>query len=125
MDAISGFAHPRSGTLSPSATGLLPEERRAPIFAPAAATPEAVRRRIQRNREAVRSHIQTLVGVVVGAGKLPAGVDPHVLSHALLAIGDHFGRLLTEDPTALDPDAVADTLSAMLTPGRQRRSPVA
>ena len=87
----------------------------APIFAPAAATPEPVRRRIRRNREAVRARIQTLLEAVVAAGKLPAGADPRILSHALLAIGDHFGRLLTEDPTALDPTAVASTLSAMLT----------
>jgi AcrR family transcriptional regulator len=92
----------------------------APIFAPAAATPEAVRRRIQRDREAVRARIQTLLEAVAAAGKLPAGADPRILSHALLAIGEHFGRLLTEEPTALDPDAVATTLSSLLAPGRRR-----
>ena len=96
----------------------------APIFAPAAATPEAVRRRIQRDREAVRARMQTLLEAVVNAGQLPDGADPHVLSHALLAMGEHFGRLLTEDPTVLDPDAVATTLSALLTPARRRRPQV-
>ena len=95
----------------------------APIFAPAAATPEAVRRRIHRDREAVRARIQALVEGVAAAGGLPAGVDPRVLSHTLVAIGEHFGRLLIEDPTALDPTAIATTLSAMLAPGPLSRPP--
>ena len=92
----------------------------APIFAPAAATPEAVRRRIRRDREAVRARMQTLIEAAAAAGGLPAGVDPRVLSHALIAMGEHFGRLLIENPTALDPEAVATTLTALLTPPRRR-----
>ncbi|HEV3362900.1 MAG TPA: helix-turn-helix domain-containing protein [Acidimicrobiia bacterium] len=91
----------------------------APIFAPAAATPEVVRQRISRDREAVRRRIQTLIEVLANAGSLPAGVDPGVLSHAVVAIGQHFGRLLVEDPAALDAEAVAATLSAMLVPARR------
>lgn len=93
----------------------------APIFAPAAATPDAVRRRIRRDRESVRARIQTLIEGVAGDGGLPAGADALVLSHALVAMGEHFGRLLVEDPTALDPAAVATTLSALLTPTHQSR----
>jgi AcrR family transcriptional regulator len=92
----------------------------APIFAPAAATPEAVRRRIGRDREAVRARIQALSEAIADAGGLPAGVDPRILSHTLVAIGEHFGRLLTEDPTAVDPTAVATTLSALLAPAPGR-----
>jgi AcrR family transcriptional regulator len=93
----------------------------APIFAPAAATPQVVRQRINRDRESVRSRIQTLIETLANAGGLPPGVDPGVISHAVVAIGEHFGRLLIEDPPALDPEAVAATLSAMLVP--TRRSP--
>jgi len=93
----------------------------APIFAPAAATPEAVRRRIARDREAVRTRIQALTEVIAAAGGFPAGVDPGILSHTLVAIGEHFGRLLIEDPTAVDPAAVATTLSALIAPARRRR----
>ena len=93
----------------------------APIFAPAAATPEPVRRRIGRDREAVRARIETLSQVAADAGALPAGVDPRVLSHTLVAIGEHFGRLLIEDPASVDPAAVATTLSALLAPPRRRR----
>lgn len=96
----------------------------APIFAPAAATPEAVRRRIGRDREAVRARMQTLAEAVAAAGALPAGVDPGVLSHTLVAIGEHFGRLLIEDPAAVDPAAVATTLSALLAPPAPRRARV-
>jgi AcrR family transcriptional regulator len=92
----------------------------APIFAPAAATPEVVRQRISRDREAVRTRIETLIEALAETGGLPTGVDSHVLSHAVVAIGDHFGRLLIEDPTAVDPEAVAATLSAMLLPVRRR-----
>jgi len=94
---------------------------RAPIFAPAAATPEVVRDRIRRDRETVRARIQTLLEAFAESGSLPAGVDVLVLSHAVVAIGEHFGRLLIEDPAALDPDAVAVTLSAMIVPARRRR----
>ena len=93
----------------------------APIFAPAAATPEAVRRRIGRDREAVRTRIEALSQVAADAGGLPAGVDPCILSHTLVAIGEHFGRLLIEDPAAVDPTAVATTLSALIAPPRRRR----
>ncbi|HEV8627732.1 MAG TPA: helix-turn-helix domain-containing protein [Acidimicrobiia bacterium] len=92
----------------------------APIFAPAAATPEVVRDRIRRDREAVRTRIQTLLEALAQNGGLPAGVDSRILSHAVVAIGEHFGRILIEDPTALNPDAVAATLSAMLVPVRRR-----
>jgi len=91
-----------------------------PIFAPAAATPEAVRLRIRRDREAVRARIQTLIEAAAAAGGLPAGVDPLVLSHALIAMGEYFGRLLIEDPTSLDPEAVATTLTALLAPTGRR-----
>jgi AcrR family transcriptional regulator len=90
----------------------------APIFAPAAATPEAVRRRIHRDRETIRARLQSLIEAAARAGQLPAGVDPGVLSHTLVAIGQHFGQLLMEDPTAIDPTAVAATLSALVAPGR-------
>ena len=85
------------------------------------ATPEAVRRRIGRDREAVRARIEALSQVAADAGGLPVGVDPRILSHTLVAIGEHFGRLLIEDATAVDPAAVATTLSALIAPPRRRR----
>ncbi len=82
----------------------------APIFAPAAATPEVVRARIREDREAIRWRLRDLV-----AAGSPAH-DADLAAHALVALGEYFGRLLLEDPDAVDPDSIGPALVAMVLP---------
>ncbi len=88
----------------------------APIFAPAAATPETVRRRIDRDREAIRDRLEQVVAGAVAAGALPSETDAGIASHALVGVGEHFGRLAVEQPRALDPERVATALTALFLP---------
>jgi AcrR family transcriptional regulator len=86
------------------------------IFVPAAGTPAAVRARIDRDRELVRvrlAGVVELTGVATGAD-----LDADIVAHALVGLGEYFGRLLLETPDAVDPDRLATTITAMITARR-------
>lgn len=68
-----------------------------PILAAPQGTPEAVRRRIDADREMVRSHLARLLEPVVAPD-----LDAELASHALVATLEHFGRILVEDPGRFD-----------------------
>lgn len=79
-----------------------PEAWRPVLFADDA-TPDQMRTRIAEDRELVRMRIADLVDEL-----LPwPDVDTEVLSHAVLAILDHFARLLVDDPGRFTVDRLA------------------
>jgi AcrR family transcriptional regulator len=80
-----------------------------PILRAAVDTPDAVRRRIDRDREAVRLRFRDFASFA-GDERL----DPDVMSHALVALGEYFGKLTLADPAAVDPVKVAATLAAFV-----------
>ena len=41
-------------------------------------------------------------------------LDPEVAAHAILAILEHFGRLLLDDPDWFDTDRLVGTISGLL-----------
>ncbi len=83
-----------------------------PVLLAPEGTPGVVRERIARDRAVVRERIAGLVALAVG----PAGdIDPHVAAHALLAVAEHMGRVLLDAPGALDRDALARTVAAVVT----------
>ena len=84
-----------------------------PILLAGADTPPAVRERIETDREAVRTRFQTLVETAL-AHRPAAGLDARVMSHALLALAEYFGRLALRDDGAADAQAIADTISTLL-----------
>jgi AcrR family transcriptional regulator len=92
------------------------------IFLASGGTPAAVRKRVDHDREVVRGRIGTAVSLAIDAGALAPGIDADVVSHALIALGEYFGRLLLESPASVNPQRLANTVSALL---GGRRSPPA
>ena len=85
-----------------------------PILLAPSGTPEAVRARIERDREQVRRQIGRLleVGLAVRGGPK---LDVEVMSHALVAVLEHFGRLLLEDPRRFETDRLVAAIRGLLT----------
>lgn len=84
-----------------------------PILLAPGGTPPAVRERIARDREVVRERIRTLLvaGLKVRGG--PA-IDPGVAAHALIAIAEHFGRMIVEDPEHFEAEQLLATIAGLL-----------
>jgi AcrR family transcriptional regulator len=73
-------------------------------------TPPQVRERIDRDREMVRANLEAVI-----AGRARAvGVDPWAASHAMIAIAEHFGRLMMQDPEGFDPEPLLASVRALL-----------
>lgn len=89
-----------------------------PIFLTHGGTPDAVRERIDRDREVVRTRMQRVVELVLDARDRPSPIDAVVVSHAMIGMGEHFGRVLLETPDAVDVDRLASTVAALLAPLR-------
>ena len=85
-----------------------------PILAAPQATPDVVRRRIDADRELVRTH---LAGLLEGAA--PDGLDVDLASHALVATLEHFGRILVEDPDRFDVDRLVRFAADVLRLGQR------
>lgn len=76
--------------------------------------PEVVRARIEADRGQVRTIIEGLVTGVLGPK-----VDAPVMAHGIIALLEHFGRLVLDDPEQYDAarlTAAARTLAAQWTP---------
>jgi len=80
-----------------------------PILLAPHGTPAVVRERIDADREGVRRQLAELIALAGGPG-----VDAEVLSHAALAVLEHFGRLLIEDPDRFEPDRLVASVVAVL-----------
>ena len=81
-----------------------------PIFAATADTPAAVRRRVARDREVVRLRFREFAAAATQGRD---DIDPDVVAHALVAIGEHFARMLLEDPASVDAERLAATVAAL------------
>ena len=76
--------------------------------------PEVVRARIEADRQQVRTIIEGLVTGVLGPT-----VDAPVMAHGIIALLEHFGRLVLDDPEEYDAarlTAAARALAASWTP---------
>ncbi|NYI44729.1 AcrR family transcriptional regulator [Nocardioides aromaticivorans] len=76
--------------------------------------PEVVRARIEADRQQVRTIIEGLVTGVLGPK-----VDAPVMAHGIIALLEHFGRLVLDDPEEYDAarlTAAARALAASWTP---------
>jgi AcrR family transcriptional regulator len=91
-----------------------------PIFLAAVDTPPVVRSRIDRDREMVRSRIQALVDVAFARQKPGREIDAGIVSHALVAIGEYFGRQILQDPGSVDAQTLAATVTALFLPSDRR-----
>lgn len=83
-----------------------------PILAPPEGTPPAVRERIARDREVVRARFeQLLAGALDARG---AGLDTEVISHALIGVGEYFGRMLIEDPERYSTERLISAVQSVV-----------
>ncbi len=80
-----------------------------PILAAPQATPDAVRVRIDADRELVRGYLQGLL-----EGVVPPGVDLELAAHALVAALEYFGRMLVEEPDRFEPDRLVAFAAGIL-----------
>ena len=84
-----------------------------PILLAPHGTPEVVRARIERDRERVRRQIGQLLEIGLALRGGPT-LDVDVVSHALLAVLEHFGRLLLEDPRRFETDRLVTAIRGLL-----------
>jgi len=84
-----------------------------PILIAGVGTPEPVRERIDRDRDLVRERMQSLLeaGLALRGGPR---VDTELAAHALVAIAEHFGRLLMEDPERFDRGRLQAAVAGVL-----------
>jgi AcrR family transcriptional regulator len=83
-----------------------------PILQPPDGLPSIVIERIEADREQVRTMVASLIaGVSAEAG--PA-FDADLYAHAALAIVEHFGRLLLNDPDRFSTERMVDGATALL-----------
>lgn len=84
-----------------------------PILLAPQGTPSEVWVRIDQSRERVRERFATLLETY-RPPLSESGLDPQIVSHALLAIAEHFGRLLLDRPDEIDADKLVATIQAIL-----------
>jgi AcrR family transcriptional regulator len=84
-----------------------------PILLAPLGTPEAVRERIDSDRERIRRQIAELLSIGLEMRGGPR-IDVEVASHALIGVLEHFGRLLLEDPNRFEPDRLVAFAAGLL-----------
>ncbi len=84
-----------------------------PILLAPHGTPEAVRVRIDADRERIRGQLAGLLEIGIALRGGPA-IDVEIASHALIGVLEHFGRLLLEDPDRFEPDRLVSFAAGAL-----------
>lgn len=84
-----------------------------PILLAPTGMPEQVRSRIDADRENFLIQVTGLleIGLAVRGGPV---LDAEVLAHAILAVLEHFGRILLTDPDRFDTERLVATISGVL-----------
>ena len=82
------------------------------LFAPVG-MPEQVRARIDADRENFLVQVQGLLEVGLALRGGPR-LDPEVAAHAILAILEHFGRLILDQPDRFTTDRLVGTIGGLL-----------
>jgi AcrR family transcriptional regulator len=75
--------------------------------------PEQVRDRIAADREEVISRLAGMIEVGLAVRGGPR-LDAELLAHALLAVLEHFGRLLLTDPERFDTDRLVEAVTGVI-----------
>ena len=108
------------GWLLAGIVGVLDEVQRQPeVWRPVLGiienAPGVVRDRIDRTKEGLRLTIAGTLERGLDAQGLP-GQDTDVLSHLIMATGEHLARLVIEDPATYSRDRLVTTIERLLTP---------
>ena len=83
-----------------------------PILVAPQGMPEAVRTRIDDDRQRVREVLASMIGVAFAARDVQPDVE--VLSHALVAVLEHFARLLLEEPELFEIERLVSSVKVVL-----------
>lgn len=84
-----------------------------PILLAPTNTPAAVAERIDADRERIRRQLEALLRLGLPL-KGVRGLDPELVSHTMIAVMEHFGRLVLERPDYFTADRLADGLKPLL-----------
>jgi AcrR family transcriptional regulator len=84
-----------------------------PILLAPEGTPQAVRERIARDRELVRTRIMSLLDTIVAQRTAPP-IDTEIASHAVIGVAEYFGRLLVDQPAAVDAERLVTAIDGLL-----------
>jgi AcrR family transcriptional regulator len=85
-----------------------------PILLPPDRTPQAVRDRIDRDRERVRKQFEALLAWALTRRGRPADVDMELASHSMLVVVEHWGRLVLSDPERFTADRLAGFVEGLV-----------
>lgn len=77
------------------------------------AMPPVVRDRIDADRERFRHRVEAWLSLL-SADREDPQLDPQILSHALVACAEHFGRLALTDPGRVDPQRLIGQVQLIL-----------
>jgi AcrR family transcriptional regulator len=81
------------------------------------AMPPVVRDRIDADRERFRQRVEAWLSLMSADREDPQldpKLDPQILSHALVACAEHFGRLALTDPGKVDPQRLVGQVQLLL-----------
>ncbi len=84
-----------------------------PILLAPTNTPAAVADRIDADRERIRRQLEALLRLGLPLKGI-RGLDPELVSHTMIAVMEHFGRLVLERPDDFTADRLADGLKPLL-----------
>lgn len=84
-----------------------------PILHPPDGMPASVRERIQADRERVRVMFASLISDIAKS-RPDWKVDADLYSHAVLAIVEHFGRVMVDDPDRFTTERLMEGAKAVL-----------
>lgn len=88
---------------------------------PVEGMPDAVRRRAEGTRAALRGQVTQLVAWGIDRRGGPAGVDNELVARFLLSMGEEAGRLVLSNPRRYPPELLAENLAAVLAAVRRDR----
>jgi AcrR family transcriptional regulator len=87
-----------------------------PILLAPHLSPPRLRERIAVERERIRRQFQMVLAIATASAGTDPDIDLELLSHALLALAEYFGRMLYEAPEDLDRDRLARFVSSVVAP---------
>lgn len=92
------------------------------VLLPPDATPPELRERVERNRDAIREHVRTLLDWGLEQRGGPLDADTELLAHMLVAVGQDAARMVLTHPRRFPPERLVEFAGLVLqaVPGAPR-----
>jgi AcrR family transcriptional regulator len=78
------------------------------ILMPAEGTPEVVRKQVDANRRRIAGQLEELLAWGIDARGGPKGLDVELGAQGLIAVAEHFARLVLTDPKRFTPERAGE-----------------